>query len=1500
MMMTEVNGVNERGMHGSNEVAGPPTIPYKLLLGRMIQEAYSELTTLTTSLPTRSSDEKKQKILEYCKSTREQFIRLLVLLNWGAKEAQDVNRALEAIRFIQEQDACFTAAADELYHLRHSILAQTTTPAFDVHTAVDVLTTGEYRRLPSIIKSVIPLPPLSQSEIQDTIAQLEDVIRMRLLCDEVVPVPMRVLSRIGNPQSLIPEKGSVIFRVKDEFEITLSLPGSETNTPWRLLDLKFLAQAVSDTYENVRPTWKEHQMTKIGEITQKMLYDAAVRSGWPPATAAATVEAGTRWPLVAAYEYLHAVCLGYQLEILHQQALFLAKTRWKDHLRVIIDDKRRLKIPYWAGASTTSLALTRSSTLLHYLEISIADTPSLSQVPNSHIITVPPTSTGPFDDSVHPDVLKCITYGDDTSSKKKLMRVRCFSKADAPIETPEIELVDVLNGHQPVILDIDSSKLDVESLLTKATEYQARAVIKRIYEILVGPDTFALALSPASNRSSSHSNVAAQYEHRKRKRSIVEALSYYSPSDVTILPWTATPPGLVVRFKSNHAVRVGVDTKTGRIVVCSADAYLSLSDDTSLSAASSNPDRIRHVEERLNQNIDDAVVALRDLGYATLIDAVEASAGYLSLETRRDLNSANLESLGTRHVVFLKVDGFDIWWMAIGVLTGLVDGSDETDYARKRILDSGDVLMDGSGEGGSGASGSRDKVDEGGPGYKVWMISTKPGQLVGTAELDFIEVLPPPTPPADATVLPEDLLWKSMTTDTISRLASACHRRISLSSVRSQLQSRSIPFKYYLPHASPPVLLSPSELPYEESKVGNHRPRICIDGDYFAALYYDWDPLDDTMDDTTPPDECGIGSVFIWVEAAPSSGSRGRGSRVCAVGRMKRGFLPSIAPPVNSVDGWEYDANEGMVKFLFDRVDGTVALLLEEWKHIAIMARLAAQAHTYRRFLNAYGVAVVRYDLLTLHIRYHENLLLAIHWERSSDTKPRYKTTLSTVDGSPNPHSITRVFLESILNQKQDIRYLLAVVTSTTQLLSWLSDFETRRNQPSPYQFQPARRNVNIIARSAFQFRIVYQPNYCVEITMMLPSKEYRIVDAAVSYSPTTHEPSSGPPIIPKPDLTTVAGLAVQHMAFQPIHIFAIDLQDHSWVVNGVDVPENSWALPVPGGIIASNGLLLHALRKAEVTLEAYASLTWLYHALTKMMRLPSADTSPILQLQFGAPRSSSALFATRKTGTRAQIGLKRPDMSWTVQPKFIANTLNMDGVRAEELDENELGGNLTNKLQAVPRGDSRVRGYLEVVAKLLCTPAYVIKDIFWLLKLEKVPLDSAMEFSGSPQKIKVANVEWCFTVPEGAPAHVGAVGECAVQIDLEKQVLRCLFKFWNISGTAYVPLSYWYGATDTTLPQNTGLLTVWRDNDPVLSDYNGALQQQPHPGFPTRAPPSDSPLYKAFKEESDRKPFVVKFVDQVSTGRVPANFGGPGKLYPIAQLFSSPRVNRIEDLGLI
>jgi mediator of RNA polymerase II transcription subunit 14 len=102
----------------------------------------------------------------------------------------------------------------------------------DLLTSLDVLTTGSYRRLPSCIKKlIVPPTPLSDTEILQILADMEDAIRYRLRMFEIIPVEMSE-HRIAD--------GRVYFTVPKLFEASLCLRGAEREEGWFFVHVEFL------------------------------------------------------------------------------------------------------------------------------------------------------------------------------------------------------------------------------------------------------------------------------------------------------------------------------------------------------------------------------------------------------------------------------------------------------------------------------------------------------------------------------------------------------------------------------------------------------------------------------------------------------------------------------------------------------------------------------------------------------------------------------------------------------------------------------------------------------------------------------------------------------------------------------------------------------------------------------------------------------------------------------------------------------------------------------------------------------------------------------------------------------------------------------------------------------------------------------------------------------------------------------------------------------------
>ncbi|KAI8319151.1 mediator complex, subunit MED14 [Martensiomyces pterosporus] len=214
-------------------------IPLSLIVSRMVTFAYTELVTLVETLPSRTESSRREEILKYACHMREQLTKLLVLVRW-AQNAPQIQKCQNVIAYLQSQNEYFTRSVDGLYATYLS-LPQARVRNYDVSNAVDVLTTGTYQRLPSVIKETFAPPQkLTRTQVKQTLSAINDIIRGRILRGEPIPLAMRRYKISG---------GRITFTVDREFEVTLTLLQYTPNIPWHVVGVRVLSW-----HSNARPS----------------------------------------------------------------------------------------------------------------------------------------------------------------------------------------------------------------------------------------------------------------------------------------------------------------------------------------------------------------------------------------------------------------------------------------------------------------------------------------------------------------------------------------------------------------------------------------------------------------------------------------------------------------------------------------------------------------------------------------------------------------------------------------------------------------------------------------------------------------------------------------------------------------------------------------------------------------------------------------------------------------------------------------------------------------------------------------------------------------------------------------------------------------------------------------------------------------------------------------------------------------------------------------------
>lgn len=144
--------------------------PLSRLLERSAQECYNNLDETITSLadiPSQidekvlahpenfknivvsSSDaQKRLKWLEFGKTQRERFVKLLVLTRWS-RQVDDVGKVIDLVNWMNTQSNTFGEVDESMAQLRRWLDGEKM-PAPDLETALEVLATGNSTKMPDV------------------------------------------------------------------------------------------------------------------------------------------------------------------------------------------------------------------------------------------------------------------------------------------------------------------------------------------------------------------------------------------------------------------------------------------------------------------------------------------------------------------------------------------------------------------------------------------------------------------------------------------------------------------------------------------------------------------------------------------------------------------------------------------------------------------------------------------------------------------------------------------------------------------------------------------------------------------------------------------------------------------------------------------------------------------------------------------------------------------------------------------------------------------------------------------------------------------------------------------------------------------------------------------------------------------------------------------------------------------------------------------------------
>lgn len=199
---------------------------------------------------------------------------------------------------LSSHEACFTQTADSLFFL-HEGLQQARAPIYDVPSAIEVLLTGSYQRLPKCIEDVGMQSTLTEEQQKPALKKLDTLVRSKLL---EVTLPKEISEvKISD--------GTALLRVNGEFKVLVTLGYRGHLSMWRILHLELLVGERSGP-------------VKLEELRRHALGDDLERR-----------MAGAENPFMILYSVLHELCISLIMDTVIRQVQVLRQGRWKDAIR---------------------------------------------------------------------------------------------------------------------------------------------------------------------------------------------------------------------------------------------------------------------------------------------------------------------------------------------------------------------------------------------------------------------------------------------------------------------------------------------------------------------------------------------------------------------------------------------------------------------------------------------------------------------------------------------------------------------------------------------------------------------------------------------------------------------------------------------------------------------------------------------------------------------------------------------------------------------------------------------------------------------------------------------------------------------------------------------------------------------------------------------------------------------------------------------------------------
>ncbi|KAJ6602180.1 mediator complex subunit MED14-domain-containing protein [Mycena sp. CBHHK59/15] len=591
------------------------------LLSRVVQSIYAELSELAETMPNMSDSARKRTLADWVVKTKKQVVKLYAVVKWS-RDADTVQKCMNITAFLMNQNQQFEDSIRGLNYAKESL-----DPArlrnHDLLTSLDVLSTGSYHGLPTIIKKmIIPQTPLTDAEVIKTLTDMEDVIRYRLRLQEIIPVEM-AQHRIAG--------GRVYFTVPKLFETSLCLGGGLKEDGWFFVHVEFLITVggdltgIQDFPRTPTGFMKRHitdeadaQLAFYLPLPPDHVPPPGVKLPPRPQLSEGVIDT----PLIRVFNFLQMMSLSYQLEILWYQAERMRSLGWADYLSVIMSDNRKsLTASYWlrpAIPNTYGRPRTKLPLLGGTLTISIVEAKAQAQ-----------------------------TRGPVRSPKARVLA--------------ELQQKSKLGGSRP--------SDEVEGLRFEVRWEPAKGALGAVISPEI-PEGFLFIVSPKyDNADDLNFESLLNKVLKKHTHEILSIFQYqlqrnqphsvFSGPGIVSLTVDDQLEVLRINLCADEVVLITLDSRSGRF---------NIRDTGDLAAAERGP-RFKTLSDKINEDPTVLFNVLVRLRLITITDIAEQKAVYLGLQSfrRRNFVPDELAKLGSsaRGAVYIQLSNFPHHYLAL-------------------------------------------------------------------------------------------------------------------------------------------------------------------------------------------------------------------------------------------------------------------------------------------------------------------------------------------------------------------------------------------------------------------------------------------------------------------------------------------------------------------------------------------------------------------------------------------------------------------------------------------------------------------------------------------------------------------------------------------------------------------------------------------------------------------------------------------------------------------